>query len=132
MTTNTHPELPPMPEPFEHLYEFASPFGGVERRTSPNQRNGSGPKQAVPVFTADQMRTYALLCRNAALEEAAKTQFTKEQCIYLLAAALYINARDDENCTLDDAVAERISEFLVDLSGINLDIDRNLKENGNG
>jgi hypothetical protein len=45
-----------MPEPFEYLYEFASPFGGVDRRTSPNQRNGSGPTRSVPVHTADQVR----------------------------------------------------------------------------
>lgn len=50
MTTNTHPDLPPMPEPFAHVGKFLD--------------------DSTAVFTENQMRAYALLCRNAALEEA--------------------------------------------------------------
>jgi len=57
-----------MPPPFDLLYEFSSPFGGVVRRTSSNQYNGSAPTKSVPVFTADQVRQAML----DATERAAK------------------------------------------------------------
>lgn len=45
-----------MPQPFDHLYEFASPFGGTTLRESASEYNGNRPKRSIALYTADQMR----------------------------------------------------------------------------
>jgi hypothetical protein len=57
-----------MPRPFDHLYEFASPFGGTTLRESASEYNGNRPKRSIALFTADQVRQAML----DATERAAK------------------------------------------------------------
>lgn len=38
-------------EPFMHVYEFASPFGGTVWRDSPDMWNGNKPKRSLPLYT---------------------------------------------------------------------------------
>lgn len=57
-----------MPQPFDHLYEFASPFGGTTLRESASEYNGNRPKRSIALYTAEQMRAMF----DAATERAAK------------------------------------------------------------
>ena len=97
MTTTLREEFEAlMPEPFEYLYEFTSPFGGVERRTSPNQRNGTGPTRSVPVYTAVQVREAmkavaercAVLCEDQAAFHQEMHNTQAEQAADACAAAI--------------------------------------------
>ena len=79
--------------PFDYLYEFTSPFGGVERRNSPNQRNGRGPNRSVPVYTADQVRE----AMKAVAERAEKKAF--------------INALDKAYDAMFDLKGDKVTRF---------------------
>jgi hypothetical protein len=69
----------------------------------------------------------AFKAKDAVIEALkGRPAFTEEQCIDLFAAALYISARGDETSVLSEVNAERIVEFLGELSGI--DVDAVLKE----
>lgn len=48
-------------------------------------------------------------------------RMTDERRTDLLASALYIAARDDDTAVLDGDAADRISEMLCDMSGVDLD-----------
>lgn len=56
MTTNTHPELPPMPDTNKKM---VLPYTAI--------RYVAGYPES---YVKEYARAYALLCRNAALEEA--------------------------------------------------------------
>jgi hypothetical protein len=69
MTNDTLPAsmkeeaLPELPLAFEWIYEFPSPFGGVHRKLTSARWNGSKPSESYLVYTAAQMREYALAAR---------------------------------------------------------------------
>lgn len=83
-------------------------------------------------YTEDYVKEYARTYAEAQLaelraanerlrEDERRREFTEKQCIDLFAAALYISARDDESSVLSEENAERISAFLCDLAGVDLD-----------
>jgi hypothetical protein len=63
------PDLGSLPEPFDYCYEWDGPYG--TRKFSSAQHNGMKPHRSVPLYTADQMRTYAADCVRAALADRA-------------------------------------------------------------
>lgn len=62
----------------------------------------------------------AMLAAAPSPSASAREPMTDEQRADLLAAALYIAARDDETSVLKEEDAERIVELLSDLSGFEL------------
>jgi ribA/ribD-fused uncharacterized protein len=70
------PDLGPLPEPFDYCYEWDGPYG--TRKFSAAQHNGMQPHRSVPLYTADQMRTYAADCVRAALAHPAPAAPVKE------------------------------------------------------
>lgn len=64
-------ELPKMPTAFEVVYEFPSPFGGVHRKLDSNRWNGSTPTTSQPVYSQDQLITFAQEATRQAMERCA-------------------------------------------------------------
>lgn len=58
--------LPPLPDPMDYCYEWDGPW--FTRKFSPNQYNGRRPDRSVALFTADQMRAYAIAYAAAAVQ----------------------------------------------------------------
>jgi hypothetical protein len=70
------PDLGSLPEPFDYCYEWDGPYG--TRKFSAAPHNGMKPHRSVPLYTADQMRTYAADCVRAALAHPAPAATVKE------------------------------------------------------
>lgn len=67
----TDHELGPLPESFDYCYEWDGPYGSRKFSCAPH--NGRGPDRSVPIYTADQLRSYALaeVARAVAAEREA-------------------------------------------------------------
>lgn len=71
-------DLPPLPTPWEYVYEWQHTPFGIHRSFSANHWNGAACTRQVVVFTADQMRAYA---KDHA---AAAALAERERCAKLL------------------------------------------------
>jgi hypothetical protein len=91
-TTMTHKpehagtEMPELPDPFDYCYEWDGPYGS--RKFSHAPHNGRRPDRSVPLFTADQLRTYAQECVKAALAAAEAEREGLAMMIRMMASSL--------------------------------------------
>lgn len=86
-------ELPPLPDPMDYCYEWDGAWG--TRKFSASQYNGRGPDRSVAIFTADQMRAYALAAVEAEREACARLCEEKASCAKNLNGAAHADACAD-------------------------------------
>jgi hypothetical protein len=109
----TTPELPTMPVV---AFAFLGPWKEC-RKLDWRPRN----KRWEPLVREADAKARIEAEIEARRADAERPALTSRQRTDLLAAALYISARDDDSAVLKSEDAERIVELLGDLSGIDLD-----------
>lgn len=131
MTTPTEAPREALPEPLKAVAWLTSwpkdrvrPAGSIVSRLEPQQKFDCNKYDPLVRLTDAQSALESERQAHAAeverLRGMLQLKFTEEQCIDLFAAALYISARGDETSVLSEENAERIAEFLCDLSGVDM------------
>ena len=70
-----------LPEPYDYCYEWHGPWG--TRKFSAASHNGRRPDKSAPLYTADQLRTYAAAQVAEAVAEIARLRDELRLCCEL-------------------------------------------------